>query len=220
MSNPTEFLALVRGPLFDVAIAIFLFGVILRLTEILALGRKHDYSESRGGEGRGGWTTIWRRMLPDQEKIKRAPGVTVLGYLFHIGFFVCLLLFVPHIELIYNLIGIKWPGLPTPFIDVAAIVAMVSLAALFVNRLIHPVLRFLSTFEDYFLLVVVFLTVFTGYAAFHRLMEPASSALAWHILSVELMLVIFPFTKLMHTFTLFIARWYNGAMAARRGVQS
>lgn len=220
MNIPTEFLALVRGPLFDAALAIFLFGVILRLTEVLALGRKRDYSEPRGDEVRGGWHTIWRRMLPDREKIQRAPAVTFLGYLFHIGFFICLLFFVPHIELIENTIGLKWPGLPTPFVDAAAIVTLVSLAGLLVNRMIHPVLRFLSTFEDYFLLVVTFLVVFTGYLAFHRVLEPASSALAWHILTVELMLVIFPFTKLMHAFTLFLARWYNGAMAARRGVES
>ena len=44
--------------------------------------------------------------------------------------------------------------------------------------------------------------------------------LAIHILSVELLLIVFPFTKLMHAFTLFIARWYNGAISGYRGVAS
>jgi nitrate reductase gamma subunit len=33
-------------------------------------------------------------------------------------------------------------------------------------------------------------------------------------------MVVFPFTKLMHTFSLFIARYYNGAIAGYKGVQS
>jgi nitrate reductase gamma subunit len=37
---------------------------------------------------------------------------------------------------------------------------------------------------------------------------------------VELLLVVFPFTKLTHAFTVFIARWYNGAIFGRKGVES
>ena len=33
-------------------------------------------------------------------------------------------------------------------------------------------------------------------------------------------LVVLPFTKLTHMFTAFIARWYNGAIFGRKGVQS
>jgi nitrate reductase gamma subunit len=49
---------------------------------------------------------------------------------------------------------------------------------------------------------------------------PYQTMLGLHILSVEILLILFPFTKLMHFFTLFIARWYNGAAFGRRGVQS
>jgi nitrate reductase gamma subunit len=44
--------------------------------------------------------------------------------------------------------------------------------------------------------------------------------IAIHILSVELLMVAFPFTKLMHAFTLFMARYYNGAISGYRGVKS
>jgi nitrate reductase gamma subunit len=44
--------------------------------------------------------------------------------------------------------------------------------------------------------------------------------LGLHILSVEALMIAFPFTKLMHTFTVFLSRWYNGAMSGRRGVES
>jgi nitrate reductase gamma subunit len=42
--------------------------------------------------------------------------------------------------------------------------------------------------------------------------------LALHILSAEILLVVLPFTKLFHAFTLFGSRWYNGSANARKGV--
>ena len=42
--------------------------------------------------------------------------------------------------------------------------------------------------------------------------------LALHILSVELLLIFLPFTKLMHAFTLWGSRWYNGDANAKKGV--
>jgi nitrate reductase gamma subunit len=220
MNTSMDLLLLARGPLFEVAVAIFIFGVILRLTEVLMLGRRPNYAEPRGNEMAAGMRTVFTRMLPDREKLQRAPAVTILGYLFHLGFFVTLLLFAPHIELLHNTLGLYWPALPNYVVDAAAVVTLFALVGLFINRLVHPVLKMLSTFEDFFLLVLCFLVVLTGYLAYHRLVEPYPAALAWHILSVELLLVIFPFTKLMHAFTLFLARWYNGAIAGRKGVES
>jgi nitrate reductase gamma subunit len=36
---------------------------------------------------------------------------------------------------------------------------------------------------------------------------------------VELLMILFPFTKLMHAFTLFVSRWYTGSMAGEKGVK-
>jgi len=44
--------------------------------------------------------------------------------------------------------------------------------------------------------------------------------LALHILSVELLMIAFPFTKLMHAVTFVFARYYNGAIQGRKGAQS
>lgn len=218
--SPNELLVLARGPLFDVAVAVFVIGVVIRLFEVLSLGRATQYSEARGTEFGPGMKAIATKMLPDREKMAGSPVVMVAGYLFHIGFFLCLLLFVPHIELIASTTGIRWPGLPTATVDAASVVTMLALVVLFVNRRTNKLLRFLSTTEDYFLLVVCLLVMLSGYVAFHRIVNPYPLALSLHILSAELLLVVFPFTKLMHAFTLFLARWYNGAMAGRKGVES
>jgi nitrate reductase gamma subunit len=43
--------------------------------------------------------------------------------------------------------------------------------------------------------------------------------LTLHILSVELLLVVAPFTKLAHMFSTFISRWYNGAVNGFKGIE-
>jgi nitrate reductase gamma subunit len=110
--------------------------------------------------------------------------------------------------------------LPTPVIDAFAVVTIIALIATLVNRLTNKVMRFLTNFEDLLTWFLTFLPMITGYVAFHRIGLTAPTLLAVHLLSVELLLVIFPFTKLMHAFTLFLARWYNGAISGYKGVAS
>jgi len=218
--NANDFLIWTRGDGFNIALSIFLAGVLIRLLEIFLLGRKVDYSEPRGSEWAPGLKNIVTRSFADKSTFKRAPFVVIVGYIWHIGFFICLLLFVPHIELINATLGLKWPGLANPLVDATVAVTMVAMIAMLLHRLTHPVLKFLSTYEDYLVWLVTFLPLVTGYIAFHRMINPYPLALGVHILSVELLLVVFPFTKLMHAITLFIARWYTGAIMGRKGIES
>lgn len=220
MSTPNDFLLWVKGPGFDIALVIFLIGIILRLLEVLILGRKPDFAEPRGTEMGPGWRTVLTRTLPEAGSMKRSPFTVIGGYIWHIGFFICLLLFVPHIELLKAILGLHWPGLPSNLVDAVAAVTIVTLLAMLFSRVNHPVKRFLSGPEDYLTWLLTFLPLVTGYLAYHRMINPYPLVLGLHILSVEVLMVVFPFTKLMHAFTFIIARWYNGAMAGRRGVQS
>jgi len=99
-------------------------------------------------------------------------------------------------------------------------IAIVALVAMLIHRVQHPVMRFLSTFEDYLTWTLTLLPLLTGYLAYHRLINPYPLALGLHILSIELLLIAFPFTKLTHAVTAFIARWYNGAIFGRKGVRA
>ena len=67
---------------------------------------------------------------------------------------------------------------------------------------------------------LTFLPLLTGYLALHHLLLDYTWMLALHILSVEALMVLLPFTKLTHTVTVFFARWYNGEAFARKGVAS
>ena len=215
-----ELLVWARGTGLEIALIIFIAGTLLRLIEIFALGRKKDLSEPRRRPGANGWWTLFRRTAPSATLMRRSALTIIMGYVFHIGFFIVLLLFIPHIELIEDLIGFGWPGLPTPLVDAAAVITMIALVAVLANRLTDPVKRFLSGYGDYIAWGLTLLPVLTGYLAFHHLLLPYTTMLALHILSAELLMVALPFTKLIHAITTWPARWYNGEIQGRKGVQS
>lgn len=216
----TELLTWVRGPGFQIATIIFVLGIMLRLFEILMLGRKANLAEAKGSEMSSGLRTVFSRTIPDASTFKRSAFTVTAGYIFHIGLFVVIFLFAPHILLFKDIIGFGWPALPSTVIDATAVVTIITLVIVLVHRLRDPVKRFLSNFDDYLGWFVTILPLITGYIAFHRIGMSAPSLIAIHILSVELLMVVFPFTKLMHMFTLILARWYNGAISGYRGVQS
>jgi nitrate reductase gamma subunit len=216
----TELLMWVRGPVLQVATVIFLLGVLVRILEILVLGRKANLAEARGSAVAGGLRTIVSRSFPDSGTLRRSTFNVVAGYVFHTGFFIVLLLFAPHILLFRDVFGFGWPALPTQIIDAITIVTIITLLAVLVHRMTHKVMRYLSRFQDYLVWLVTILPLITGYLAFHRIGLTPTMLIAIHIISVELLMVVFPFTKLMHAFTLFMARYYNGSIAGYRGVNS
>jgi nitrate reductase gamma subunit len=217
--NGPELLLWARGPGLQIAIAIFVFGLLVRFVELWLLGRKTDLSVARANAVGPGLRTVVSRSLPMPGALKQAPLVFLGGYVFHIGFLVTLLFYVPHIHFLHSILGFGWPGLPPFLIDVIGLVTIATLIALLVQRFTDPVRRFLSRADDYVAWTVTFLPLLSGYAAFHRLGTDYTTMLALHVLSVELLLIVIPFTKLMHMFTFVLARWYNGAIAGRKGVR-
>lgn len=189
--NSVEFLQWVRGPAFDAAVAVFVLGVIFRLLGIILLGRRPDLAEPRGGQWGPGLRTVVSRSLPDRGTFRREPSTVVGGYVFHIGFFITLFLYAPHIELFHDWFGLRWPALATPLVDASAVITLLALAFLLLYRITNPVRRFLSGFGDYFAWGVTSLPVLTGYLAYHHLLLPYHGLLALHILSAELLLIVF-----------------------------
>ena len=216
--SEVEFLNWVRGDGLNLAIGVFLLGVILRLIEIYSLGRKPDLSAPRHAAGASGLRTVFRRSVPPPGMLKRSPVSYIGGYIFHIGLALVVFLFAPHIKLIESLVGLSWPALPSQIIDLVAVITLVAMVVVLVDRFTKPVKRYLSTFEDYFTWTVTFLPVLTGYLAVKHLLLPYTTMLALHILTVEILLVVLPFTKLFHAFTVFGSRWFNGHVNAHKGV--
>ena len=213
-----QFLTWVRGTGLNIALVVFVLGVAWRLFEIYGLGRKKDLSAPRHVSGASGMATVFRRSLPPPGLLKASPISYIGGYLFHVGLAIIVFLFVPHIALVKSLSGLAWPGLPSQVVDFVSVVTLAAMIAVLADRITKPAKRFLSTFGDWFTWTLTFLPVLTGWLAVHHLLLPYTLMLALHILTVELLLVFLPFTKLFHAFTAFGSRWFNGTVNGHKGV--
>lgn len=217
--NGWELLDFARGPALTVALVVMILGIIWRVIGILAMRRPLELSRARVPHA---WTkgikAFFTHLWPRKAHRSRVLHWTVISYAFHIGLFVVVLGFVPHILFIRSLTGLSWPGLPSGIVIFAGFVTFLSLILLLAHRLASPVLRGISGFDDYFSWVLITLPILTGLAAFYHMIEPYPMLLGIHVLSVDLLLLCLPFTKLAHTGLVFFSRAMSGAFFGRRDV--
>jgi len=215
------FLDFVEGPLWYFAALVFVVGVLWRLTDVFRNGTREDLALSlatpqtiRWGAVRTLFTRSWT-----------APGFTrgatfhlVNGYLFHLGLFILLFWAAPHVAFIEDrILGFGWTPAPHWLFILAADLAFAGLILLWLRCVMHPVMRKISTFDDHAGAILTFLAMFTGCMA---LLKGHDSLRAIHMLTVEILMIYFPFSRLMHAFTFAISRSYTGAAMARKGVQA
>jgi nitrate reductase gamma subunit len=206
-----------RGPALTWSFIIFGIGVAWRLVGIYLLPGRRDLSEPRKRAWKG-LRLIALRSWPRREFLKGTVLGEVMGYAFHIGYFIVLLFLAPHILFFADIFKFSWPALPTGVITVVAIFTFVTLIGVLIHRIANGPKRMLSNFDDYFSWFVTILPLATGFLAFsHAGGLHYPNVLAWHILSFELLLIWFPFGKLMHAFLIFGTRSTQGVQFERKG---
>ena len=214
--NEIELLNWARGPGLAYATIIMVFGLTLRVFEILSLGRPKELAEVRDSGVRDGWKAIFKRSLPEPSHWKFITA----SYIFHVGLLIVIFFFIPHTQFFRDVFGIFWDGWPNYIIDFFTVLSIAAMMFTLVSRFVDPTRRILSKMSDYFAWVVTFLPLITGYMAFHRLGMDYTTMLAVHILSVELLMISLPISKLTHVITFSMARYYTGSNNGRKGIQS
>ncbi len=213
-------LSFARGPGMQVATLILIAGMFWRLAGILLLRRRVAHAAARNPFGvrlLGGAVTIVTRTFPRRTFWPRVGAGVVLSYVFHIGLFIILFGGAPHILVIHEIFGIAWPGLPKGVIVLASGITLAALILLLLRRLTHPVLKLLSTPDDYISWVIVFLPVATGILLSGETVASYGTLLALHILSIEALMIWLPFGKLMHVSLVFAGRFMLGYNFSRKG---
>ena len=211
-----SFLQIVEGPLFYIAAAVFVIASLWRLIGIIRIGHKDDLAPPKGSGTAGFIVGNLRHFLPRKSFAKRTWIHIVAGYSFHLGLFVLLLFAAPHIDFARDrILGFDWPALPRWGFIIAAQFAFAGLIMLWVRRFADPVMRQISDWDDHIGSWLTFLVMLTGCLA---LQESHDALKAIHMLFVDIWLIYFPFSRLMHAMTFFLSRGYTGATYGRKGM--
>jgi len=175
----------------------------------------------------GALRAVVHGLWPRKEFLQSALVTTISGYVFHIGLALVFFGYAPHIAFIRRLTGLWWPALPDMVMYLAAGPTIIALLAALGSRLTDPVLRKISKADDLVTWTITFLPIITGMAV---VSEPSAVILARshviypvplavHLLTVELLLIWFPFGKLMHAFLFALSRGATGIRFSHRGVE-
>ena len=225
-----DLLEFARGPALVFAVTVFVLGTSWRLAGVLMQPRLPDLSPAREGAP-SRLAAIWhanlRAMWPRQAFAPSTRFVTINGYAFHIGLALVAFGYAPHITFIQRHLGLSWPALPDVVIYIAAAATIVAMLLALALRLSDPVRKTISRADDWITWTVTFLPIVTGMAV---LGEPSAAILARdhvvyagplavHLLSLGLLLVWFPFGKLMHAVLFAFSRGATGVRFSHRGVK-
>jgi nitrate reductase gamma subunit len=217
-----------RGPMLVIALLVFTLGCAWRLASLWRLPSAPFAGAPRQSFGRGQALSAAVNRFGVHSWL---PGSRTLAtfnpYLFHVGLVLVFFGYAPHIAFVQRLTGLSWPALPDAVMYLAAALTIVSLLLALLFRLTDPVLRRISGADDHLTWALTLLPLLTGMAVVG---EPSSQLLAQgqatyrvplalHLLSVELLLVWFPFGKLMHAFLALPARMQLATFLGRRGVR-
>lgn len=218
-----------RGPALAVSLAVFLLGTAWRLAGILRRPRLPDLSPAREGapsKFAGALHANLRAMWPRRAFGQATAAAVLNGYAFHLGLALVFFGYAPHIAFVKRLTGIGWPALPDAVMYLAASVAIVALLIALAMRIVDPVRHAIAGADDAITWTLTFLPLATGMAVAG---EPSAAILARdhvvyaaplavHLLSLELLLLWFPFGKLMHAVLFVFSRGASGIRLSHRGV--
>lgn len=208
----------IDGPFWYFSLAVFFVGVIWKLGSITFARKSADLSEPRASASAGALRTLFSRFIPDSGMFPQIKLQVIAGYLFHIGLFALLFFAAPHIAFLdEHFFGFSWTALPRWAFIIAAQFAFLGLIILWLHRVLDPVTRLISSLDDHVASILTFLVMLTGCLA---LLESFSGLRLLHRFFVELFLIYFPFSQLMHAFTFVPSRAFTGAWFGRRGIRS
>jgi len=189
-----------RGPLFRLALAIFVLGLIRHATlTVLAMRTALRRAGDKKLPGPVLRKATVRWIFPIRAYDEKKT-FSVASVVFHIGVILAPLFLATHVALIERAVGLSWPTLPNLVVDILTLAAIVGIVVMFAHRVGTTQGRALSRGQDLSILIIVGLPFVTGFMAMHPTLNPIpfEFMLLMHILTADLALLVAPFTKLVH----------------------
>ena len=217
-----DFYSFVEGPLLWVAFLTFIIGSLIRAIMFFSESLKKDKIIYQYFSWKYIFATFGRWMLPLNKDVAKNPVFTILAYIFHVCLIVVPIWLSGHITLWEeSRFEWSWTSMPDGLADWMTLIFLAIALFFLLRRIISADIRLISTFSDYFLLIVTALPFLTGYFLTHGTLDDiaflSDNMQVIHMLSGELMLILIPFTKLSHFILFFFSRGASGIEFGRRG---
>jgi len=142
-------------------------------------------------------TLIW--MLPGKNIINTSAVFSVISFIFHIGLIIVPVFLFEHIIIWKYIFKFGWPAIGKNAADILTLITIACGLILLGYRVFSRKRRNLSGAWDYFFLILILVIFISGYLipGETRFLSFESRMLI-HILSGNLAMIIFPFTRLAH----------------------
>jgi len=202
---------LARGPLLKLSLLVMAAGLLrVMFLQIWELG----WAYNRAGDQVVSWPVIVRRtlawLLPWRywgPEARRLYNLT--SFVFHVGIIAVPVFLAGHVALWQQELGLRWFTLPPTVADVLTVVTVAALFGMLLGRGINTGSRLLSKRQDWIMPILCMLPFVTGFLVAHPRFSPVDAQVVYllHLLSAELLLILVPFTKLVHV----VLFWSNRA---------
>ena len=197
-----QLIDIARGPLLILSLLLMAVGLLrAAILQAWELG----WAYSRAGDQVVSWPVIARRtlawLLPWRywgPEARRLYNVTSL--VFHVGVILVPLFLAGHVAIWHQELGIRWASLPPLAADILTVLTILAAVGLIIGRAAHSGSREMSKTQDWLLPALCALPFLAGFLVAHPQWSPVDPRLAYllHLLSAELLLILIPFTKLVH----------------------
>lgn len=213
---------LLSGPMVWIAVGVFMAGTTWQTLRFFQFTRQRPartwtapMGKNNAGKtttGREGNDIIDRTSLGYRlSRLKltlpgKRPFFTLMTTFFHVNLLVLPFFIQGHTMTAGFATGIYFPSLPDMLVDLLTLLTLLCALIFLIRRLCVRELRAITTLSDFAMLALATAPFITGFMAYHQLFD-YRTMLVLHMAAGELMLMLVPFTRLIHMIYFFLNRF-------------
>lgn len=194
-----------RGPMTVLALIAFGAGILLRLGWFLFRGAP-THVVSHATAAKDSLRAVVRGLIPfGATYMRRRPVYTLITFFFHLGIFITPLFLLAHSVLLYESWQIEWWSLPDGLADAMTLIVVLATLFFLFRRVSLFQIRRVTRPTDILLLFLILVCFLSAFLAYHQL-GPYRLLLVIHVISGNILLIVFPFSRLFHMILFFFTR--------------